>query len=692
MAGPLLESSTGRCLDATCSGAGCSAVAAGAAVTVTYAVTTTKRNVRIRPYLGTDAQNVGADLAAQYPGKISSTDRFAGIALAVVDFIFDPDVFPQSFPAVAPVFRGAKCYDPRTTTTVWTENPALHALHYARWAGGWALRTGDVVMADVSAAATVCDTSTTYTLTATGGGTSTVTLPRYRCGITITADTDHAQAMGSIIETMAGREGWAGGVWRLRAGTLGSTVAAIDETWLGSAVAAGGEPGTDPVISAVQAYPREQRINRVSGNAVDPAQRYQLLPYPAVSDAVLIAAKGERPSEQDYPGCNHIAHAQHLASIAIREAQAGLRVQAVCGVQAVPLELFDVVTLTHARSGMAAKTMEVVGWSWGPGQPVSLRLAEITAALFTPAALLTGRDPAPDSTLRRPWTVETLGTLTVTSGTAALTDGSIITRTRVAWPAVAGENVRQGGDVEVQYTPAGAALPAGDWPSWPEAGTATSATIPGLLAGSHYLIRARAVQKSPLVRGAWSGPVLHLVAAKRGPTVFRQTGAPSGDVQNGDEWVDTDDGNRRDLREAGAWVAMDVGTGGLSANATYDTTFDEYDFAGGGSGTGLEVQRTLTVTPAASGLCEFNSVFNSTNVVVDSGNQVYWRVTPAGGSALSLGGPALSTTANQVLSVNQAFSVTGGVALTFELMTNRPGGNPAMALGKFFTRITVLKR
>ena len=34
MAGPLLESVTGRCLDATCSGAGCSAVVAGAAVTV----------------------------------------------------------------------------------------------------------------------------------------------------------------------------------------------------------------------------------------------------------------------------------------------------------------------------------------------------------------------------------------------------------------------------------------------------------------------------------------------------------------------------------------------------------------------------------------------------------------------------------------------------------------------------------
>ncbi len=485
---------------------------AGAPVRVNYTLGVVRRFVRIRPYLGTAGQNVGAALAAEYPGKITATDRFAGIALAVVDVTYDPDVFPQGVPAVTAVFRGAHCYDPRTATTAWTENPALHALHYARWQHGWALRTQDYREADFSAAATVCEQTVGYTLTATGGGTTVVNLPRYRCGITIGSDVDHGQAMQEILDTMAGSAGWAGGVWRMRAGVMAAPVADIDASWLVRGVDESGEADDDPVIQAVQAYPRERRINIVTGRCVDPAQRYQLLPYPAVRDTVLVAAKGERPEEQDVVGCNHIAHAQHLASIAIREAQAGLRLEMRCGVQALPLELLDVVRLTLPRYGISSKPLEVVGWNWGPQQPITLRCAEISADLFTPLAVLTGRDPAPDSTLRRPWEVEALGALTVTSGTVALSDnGSILTRTQVEWPAATGENVRQGGWVEVQYTRADEDPPAGDWASVSEQGRATRAVVAGLQAGYLYLFRARAVQALPLVRGPWTQPVLHKI-------------------------------------------------------------------------------------------------------------------------------------------------------------------------------------
>jgi hypothetical protein len=74
----------------------------GAAYYVTYQVTTGTPTARIRTYLGTAAQNVGAALAAEYPGKITSTDKFAGIALAVVDLDYDPDVFPQGIPNITP--------------------------------------------------------------------------------------------------------------------------------------------------------------------------------------------------------------------------------------------------------------------------------------------------------------------------------------------------------------------------------------------------------------------------------------------------------------------------------------------------------------------------------------------------------------------------------------------------------------
>lgn len=488
---------------------------AGAAVTVVYTVSVATQRVRIRPYLGTAAQNVGADLAAEYPGKITSTDKFAGIALAVVDLIYDPDVFPQGRPNITAVMRGAKCLDPRTGTTAWTENPALHAYHYARWEPGWNLLAADIRTADVSAAANACDVSTAFTLRDVGGATSAVTLPRFRSGMTISAAADHEQAMSELVAAMAGRHGWSGGVWRMRAGTLGSTVATVDDAWLVQDTTQG-RSGDDPVITAVQTVPRAQRFNRVTGSCVDPAQRYQLLPFPAVQDAVLVAAKGRRPLEAQFQAVNHIAHAQHLASIIIREAQAGLHLELSAGDQAADLELFDVVAVTLPKYGYSAKTFEVVGWEWGQAGPYKVQLAEITADMFTPLAELTGRDPAPDSSLRAPWDVEQITGVAVTSGTTAQTDGSILSRMEVTWTAAGGENIRRGGQIEVQYTEATGSLPTGEWASWVEPGTATKAVIPGVLGGRHYLVRVRALQPPPVqVRGPWSGPVVrHQVAGR----------------------------------------------------------------------------------------------------------------------------------------------------------------------------------
>lgn len=483
----------------------------GAIASVVYSSTSQLgQYVRIRPYLGTAGQNVGAALAAEYPGKITSADKFAGIALAVVDVYYSPDVFPQGRPNITAVMRGAKCYDPRTTLTVWTENPALHALHYATWAHGWALQPADYRAADIVAAANVCDVSTVFTLRASGGGTSTATLPRYRSGITIAANADHAETMDAIMVAMAGQHGWAGGVWRMRAGTMATPVASITQDWLMVATSAG-QRSDDPVITAVQTVPRVRRVNRVAGSCVDPAQRYQLLPFPAVEDAVLIAAEGERQADVELQAVNHIAHAQHLASIAIRQAQAGLRLELLCGEQAATLELLDVVQVTMPRYGFTAKTFEVVGWTWSQAAAYKVQLAEITADIFTPLAELTGRDPAPDSDIRAPWDVEAITGVAVTSGTAALTDGSIITRTRVDWTPATGASVRTGGQIEVQYAEANA-LPDGDWPSWLEAGDAGYATLPGLMAGRVYVFRVRAVQTLPLVRGAWSVVVMHQVA------------------------------------------------------------------------------------------------------------------------------------------------------------------------------------
>lgn len=467
---------------------------------------------RIRTYLGTDAQSVGTDLAAEYPGHLTATDDFAGIALAVIDLTYSEDAYPQGIPNITATMRGAKCFDPRDDSTAWTENPALHALHYATWDHGWRVPIGEIREQDVIDAADECDVSTVFTL-----GADDYTLERYRCGIVISSAADPRQSMNDIMETMAGRWGWAGGTLRFRCGRMATSAWAMDTSWVAQQVGQGGQVASGPAVKITNGVPREEKVNHVSGTCIDPSQRFQALPYPAVRDDVLIAADGaEYRLEAVLPGVNHIAHAQHLASITIREGQAPLRMEVSSNLSAYPLELFDVGTVTLPRYGMTAKTMEVIGWRWRPTEGVQLRLAEITAEMFEPVDTLNGRDPAPNGNLQSPWYVAPVTGVEVDSDAEIQPDGAVLTLTVVTWDAIVSQAVLTGGRIEVQFTRANAIPATGDWPSWVEQGGATSATIPGLKAQAFYLFRVRAINALG-VRGPWSAQVLHQVLGDLGP-------------------------------------------------------------------------------------------------------------------------------------------------------------------------------
>lgn len=514
--------------------------AAGATYTLTVYPNALRKTARIRAYTGSSTQNVGAALATEYPGKITSTDKFAGMALAVVDIDYDPDIYVTGRPNVTAVFRGAKVYDPRkdstqaggsgahrlATPSTWefSENPALHAYHFLRADTGWAVPAAEIRTADVVAAANACDVATTFTLRKPDNSTTTTgSIPRHRCGIVIKSDAGRREAMDEIMKTMAGRWGWAGGTFRFRAATMAAPVFDLQPSWVAHRLSDTGEAGDEPVVKVTNGLSRDSRVTRITGKCINPSERWQALPFPAVQDASLIAIDHgiTMPMEVNFEGVNEPAHAQHLGTIFIRQGQAALRMELKCNLSAWRCELLDVGTVTLPRLGMAAKTFEVTGWRWSPNEGVSLTLQEIDPSVFTPVAELVGRDPAPNSSLPAPWSVQAVAGLAVSSGTTALKDGSIITRTEVSWTAVTQGSVLAGGQVEVQYTlhdgPA-------NWMSWVEHGGSTKAMIPGLLAGMSYLFRVRAVQGMPNVRGAWSAVVKHTVATAPSVTTVKDSG------------------------------------------------------------------------------------------------------------------------------------------------------------------------
>ncbi len=517
---------------------------------VSFELETTSSKARVRAFTGAPGQNLYPDLQPLVGAAVQTSDRFEGIACLLVTLQFDQDAFPGGVPSITAVMRGARVFDPRTSTTAWTENPALIARDWALYAYGGGCVTAEINEPAFAAAANACDVSTTFALPSGGP----VVLPLYQAGIVIPLDSNPDEALSEICEAMAGQWGWAGGRLSVRAGVYRAPVASITEDWVTSAEAIQVTPGATTADA----------VNIMRPTYADAAQGWVQTPGPEVRADSYVAADGrDLPTELQLGGVTRAVHAQHVCGVLLREAREGLTLTLPCNLRAYSLELFDVVSVTLPRFGWAGKLFEVMGWRFSLTGGVLLTLRETAAAIYTPDAVFDLLNTSPNTGLPRPTAPPAITGLAATSGGVAQVDGSSMARIRVTWDAVASEAVRQSGGIEVQVAEVYGGLPTGDWPTIaPLAGRAVAADVFGQRIGRLVAIRARAVNTLGM-RSPWR-QITHLVSGRRAPIIWRQASAPSGSsVQNGDEWVDTDDGNRRYVREGGAWV--DVRDAGIAA-------------------------------------------------------------------------------------------------------------------------------
>lgn len=469
----------------------------GASGQVIYQYNEGKSHARVRSYLGAASQNLSASLSADFPaGTILATDKFAGIACLRVDLEYSQDAFPTGVPQITARVRGAKVFDPRSGATAWSQNPALIARDWALYAYGG--NTLDVSNGAVIAAANVCDIDTAF---ATPSGTTV--MDTYQCGIVCKLDADPTQWLDEIVESMAGRWGWNGGTLKMVAGGYRAPILTIDENWITDA----------SEIRIVPQPPRAELVNAYRPTISNRENKYIVEPTPPVIASAYVTADGQQLDEEiSMAGVTHVLHAEHICGVLLRDKRQSMTVELPCNMRAWQLELFDTVYVTLSRFGWNLKLFEVLGWKFSLQGGVILTLKETSASIYDPDAGFDELGNADNSDLPLPWTVETITGLAVTSGTTTLTDGSIISRTRVTWTAAVDAGVRQSGRIEVQYIEAAPTLPTGDWSAQVEAGSAGETVIAGLRTNRVYIFRARAINALG-VRGNWSLQVAHLVAA-----------------------------------------------------------------------------------------------------------------------------------------------------------------------------------
>lgn len=464
----------------------------------------------IRAVLGTTDQVADARLQALFPGQWSIDHRARGVAYLICEFSYNETAFPSGLPTVTAVIRGARLYDPRTDTTTWSQNPALmmrHVYAHPQFGRGTPTAAED---ARIEAAAYACDTSQGYVVAGV-----TDTQPLYRAALVVPFGAPAKDVLDDLAQAMAGSWAFASGELYLKPGVWSASVLSLAESDLAVVVRTGAAEDQQPIAISVHRE-RAQKFNAVVATIWDAAQEYKQVAITPVKGAALITRDGaEIVQTVTMPAVFYAPQAQHAAGVLMRDARDPLTITLPFKLKAYPVELLDTVDLTIARYGWSAKTFQVLGREWSADGAIMLTLKETAAAIYTPDAEFLAQGYASNTNLANAWHVPDLGMLTISSGTAdllKLSDASILTRMRVAWPAITDAAVLDSGAVEVQYRPV---LSDGAWNRAEVAGSETQILIADVQDSSWYTIRARARTRTAV--GIWSVVATHLVVGKTEP-------------------------------------------------------------------------------------------------------------------------------------------------------------------------------
>lgn len=294
---------------------------------------------------------MGTHCPSWSPGMIGR-----GISWLRASFRFDPNKFPFGLPNVTLVKIGKKCYDPRISKEVYTNNAALVILDYLRTY----LKCPDETInwESFKEAANICDEAVKN-----ADGTSE---RRY----TINGEFDMDEAPASIMAEMLKA---CGADLSYVAGKYGLLVGA----YYGPATMTLSE---DCVCGEVKIYPEasfDKRSNTITGRFTSPTKGYSETDFPSVFVPEWIEKDGERKIiDIDYRFVTSPYQAQRVSAIFLRRARAGRIIEVTCNMRGFKFKPGRYVTMDLPSIGIVGQEMRVLEWEFTKKGGVKVKLRQ----------------------------------------------------------------------------------------------------------------------------------------------------------------------------------------------------------------------------------------------------------------------------------------------------------------------------
>nr|WP_317893698.1 phage tail protein [uncultured Sphingomonas sp.] len=279
------------------------------------------------------------------------------MAKVYAKFKMTDDVVQAGRPVITCEVEGAdEIYDPRTDTTGYSNNAILAFywwLALPREEGGFGCYPDEIDWDWVAAEANVCDERVPLK----AGGTE----PRYTLDGFMATGADPSSVRGILIENMAGRFTYSGGLMLARPGYWVPVSATISEDDL-----------TDAVAYDLLA-PGDRRVTEITASWNDPAQLYVADDLPARSIDSDDVAQGSI----DLPFVKSRTRGQRIQQIRLRQAAAERTLSVPLNINGLAIAPMDTVMLGTARYASLANTAwTVTNWAISPEFGIPLGLSE----------------------------------------------------------------------------------------------------------------------------------------------------------------------------------------------------------------------------------------------------------------------------------------------------------------------------
>ena len=326
--------------------------------------------IRIQKFDGSQT-SAPADLLAEseLTGSDALTSNFVGndIAYLYVRYEYDGEVFASGVPLITAVVQGKKVYDPRTSTTAYSNNAALCIRDFITSTYG----LSDSAIDDVSFSAAANESDENVSLS--GGGTE----KRYTINGIVKASSPTGKVLGDMATACAGTLFWGSGYWKLKVGAYTAPVKTLTLDDL-----------RGPINLQTRSSTRDS-FNGVGGTFNNADGDFITADYPPIKSSVFQTEDGgdEMLLDLPLPFTTSASTAQRIAKMTLYRGREQMTISADFGLEAFNIEVGDIIAFDNDRYGFDGKEFEVIGWKFASDQEagdlrVTLTLQETSEAAF----------------------------------------------------------------------------------------------------------------------------------------------------------------------------------------------------------------------------------------------------------------------------------------------------------------------